>query len=91
MVQKNTMLKPPFADTAVGDEMDTDFAHLTKRNLARGVHGLQLDFLKPDSGCVWQDPDSGFLNKNRIRTRFGFCNLLMKNGLWDWAVPVIAN
>ena len=50
-----------------------------------------LDFLDPDSGCVWQDPDSGFLNKNRIRTRFGFCNLLMKNGLWDWALPVIAN
>ena len=50
-----------------------------------------LDFLDPDSGCDRQDPDSGFLNKNRTRTGFGFCNLLMKNGLWDWAVPVIAN
>jgi len=42
-----------------------------------------LDFLNPDSGCVWQDPDSGFLNKNRFRTGFGFCNLLKKNDLRD--------
>ena len=51
-----------------------------------------LDFLTrtPDCGCVRQDPDSGFLNKNGTRTGFGFCNLLMKNGLWEWAVPVIA-
>jgi len=40
-----------------------------------------LDFLDPDSGCVRQDPGSDFLNKNRIRTGFGFCNFLMKNGL----------
>ena len=40
-----------------------------------------LDFLDTDSGCVQQDPDSAFLYKNRIRTGFGFCNLLMKNGL----------
>ena len=39
------------------------------------------DFLDPAPGCVRQDPDSGFLNKNRIRTGFGFCNLLVKNGL----------
>jgi len=26
-----------------------------------------LDYLDPDSGLVRQDPDSGFLNKNRIR------------------------
>jgi len=35
---------------------------------------LILDFLHPDSGCVRQDPISGFLNKNRIRSGFGFCN-----------------
>jgi len=40
-----------------------------------------LDFLDPDSGCVWQNPDSGFFNKNRIRIGLGFCNLLVKNGL----------
>jgi len=44
---------------------------------------LILDFLDPDSGCVRQDPDLGFLNKNRGRTRFGFCNLLKKNDLRD--------
>jgi len=38
-------------------------------------------FLDLDSDCVRQDPDSGFLNKDRIRSGFGFCNLLMKNGL----------
>jgi len=41
----------------------------------------KLEFLDPDSGCVRQDLDSGFLNKNGTRTGFGFCNLLMKNGL----------
>ena len=50
-----------------------------------------LDFVDPNSGCVWQDSDPGFRNKNRTRTGFGFFNLLMKNGLWDWAVAVIAN
>ena len=49
-----------------------------------------FDFLDTDSGCVHQDPDSVFLNKNRILTGFGFCNLLMKKGFWDWAEPVIA-
>jgi len=48
-----------------------------------------LDFLDPDSGWVRQDPDSSFLNKNRTRTGFGFCNFLKKNDLRDWAVPVI--
>jgi len=56
---------------------------------ARGVHGLDFGFFGPGPGCVRQNPDSGFLKKNRIRTGFGFCNLLVKNGLWDWAVPVI--
>jgi len=42
-----------------------------------------LDFLDPDSGCILQDPVSGFLNKKRIRTGFGFCNLLKKNDLRD--------
>jgi len=50
-----------------------------------------LGFLDPESGCVRQVPDSDFLDKNRIRTGFGFWNLLMKNGLWDWAMPAIAN
>jgi len=50
-----------------------------------------LDFLEPDSGCLRQDPDSNFLNKNRIRAGFGFCNFMMKNGLWDWDVRVITN
>jgi len=31
-----------------------------------------LGFLDPDSGCVRQDPDSGFLDKNRIRAGFGY-------------------
>jgi len=48
---------------------------------SRGVHGLDFGFLDPDSGCVRQDPDSGFINKDWFRTGLGFCNLLMKNGL----------
>jgi len=48
---------------------------------SRGVHGLDFGFLDLDSCCIRQDPDSGFLNKNRIWTGFGFCNLLMKNSL----------
>jgi len=31
-----------------------------------------LDFLDPDSGCVREDPDSGFLNNNQIRAGIGF-------------------
>jgi len=40
-----------------------------------------LDFSDPDSGCILQDPDTSFIHKNQIQTGFGFCNLLMKNGL----------
>jgi len=29
----------------------------------RGVHGLDFGFLEPDSGCIRQDPDSGFLKR----------------------------
>jgi len=31
-----------------------------------------LDFLDPDSGYILQDPDSGFLHKNRIRLDLDF-------------------
>jgi len=50
-------------------------------NIAEVCMDWILDILDPDSGCVQQDPDSGFLNKNQIGSGFGFCNLLMKNGL----------
>ena len=88
-VDSGRILRFPF-----GPGPGPGFKNLRKTGSGSGAEVCMdwiLDFLDPDSGCVQQDPDSGFLNKNRNRTGFGFCNLLMKNGLWYWAVPVIAN
>jgi len=62
--------------------------HTIYLSVSIGVHRLVFGFF---GAGIQLDPDSAILNKNRIRPGFGFWGFLMKNGLWDWAVPVIAN